>query len=183
MQRLRLAEDLETGLSDVDEQHAALFEWGNRVLFPEGGKLQPREVLEILQLLDGYVKYHFAAEEKAMQRSDYPNLRQHQALHKKLTDELDAIRHQCNVGSFSGKLRARLHFMMSDWLTYHIGSADKAFAAFAREKGIAAEVELEDMEGLNISGITEADLAQVSVVKPEGQVSGAEATARSRRWR
>ena len=167
----------------MDEQHAALLEWGNRVLFPEGGKLQPREVVEILQLLDGYVKYHFAAEERAMQRSDYPGLMQHQALHKKLADELDSIRHACSVGTFSDKQRARLHFMMSDWLTYHIGSADKAFAEYARDKGIAAEVELDEVEGLKISGITEADLAQVSVVRPEGQVSGAEVSARSRRWR
>jgi hemerythrin len=183
MERLRLADDLRTGLTDVDDQHETLFEWGNRVLFPEGGDLQPRGGLEVLQNLSGYVQYHFSAEERAMELNGYPGLDHHRALHNKLVDELADIRRGCARDSFSRAQQARLYFLMSDWLTYHIGSADKSFADFARAEGIAEHVVLAEFEGLNTTGITDADLAEMRVVEPDGQLNRSEVAARSRRYR
>ena len=118
-----------------------------------------------------------------MELSGFPGLKQHRGLHNKLLDELAVIQRDCERDSFSRKQKARLHFMMSDWLTFHIGSADKVFAEYAREKGVAEHVDLGSFEGLNSTGITEADLAQIRVVRPEGQLNRAEVSARARRFR
>jgi hemerythrin len=185
MAAVDFTDELLTGNDAIDEQHRSLFEWANRVLEHDGGEPDSRTVLEVLAFLAGYVNYHFAEEEKAMERLAYPKLDQHRKLHATFRTEIEGIQQATAGGSFSRKLAAQLHYLMSDWLTYHISHVDQAFAEYAQDASLdlaplpEEESMLEGVEDRLLElGYTPAD---ITVVDQEGVVPAAELASRRRR--
>ncbi|HET8547168.1 MAG TPA: bacteriohemerythrin [Bryobacteraceae bacterium] len=80
-------------------------------------------------VLDGLIKYtraHFADEERAMEAAGYPNLLQHRAEHKALTDKVLKFREDFAAG----RVAISIHVLtfLKEWLSHHIMGSDKQYA-------------------------------------------------------
>ena len=182
MKRLELTAALHTGLHDIDEQHRQLFAWGNAVLDQSESSAVAAPPLTALQFLNGYVRYHFAAEEHMMARHGYFRAERHAALHDKIRNEVGSIYLAASTRGLDRELRARLSVLLSEWLVYHIGEADAAMAEFVREEAGRGPVKLPDVKTLRKSGVAVDGLSEetVRVVRPDGVLSAAETRARNR---
>lgn len=128
-------EELETGISEVDEQHKWLVSTTNQ-LHDELSKAEPDQAVvgEILFGLVDYTYNHFIMEEELFERLGYPETEAHQAQHNAFTDKINRLldRHD---GGESVTLEAM--DLLKDWLIHHILKTDKSYVAFFREKGVA----------------------------------------------
>lgn len=178
MKRLELTTDLLTGIADIDDQHRELFIKGNSILFPGGGAPSTREFAEVLVFLIRYVDYHFLAEEDAMERYGFDRSKGHKRQHHRLREDIkDLYKHAKQEGA-TKNIRIKLHFMLSDWFTYHIKHSDRAFAGFLREQNSLESVSLKEYDELRKLGITidelwgDTDNASVEFIKTRGIDNG-----------
>jgi hemerythrin len=141
MQRLVLSDDLLTGVSAVDEQHRQLFAWGNALLFPEGGDLDPIELNNGLSYLDAYVGFHFATEEQAMKVAEYPRADAHHWQHNHFRREIRLLRDRALADGPGRPLALQLHYLLEDWFAGHIRFSDAPLAAWLREQRQPHEVQ------------------------------------------
>jgi hemerythrin len=122
------------GVKEIDEQHKKLVEMANQ-LNDSMHAGQGKEALgKILAELVRYTQYHFATEERLMDRHQYAHAAAHKQEHKDLVKA---------VGDFKGKfdrgdaaLTTELMNFLRDWLAKHIMSSDKTFAKDLIQKGV-----------------------------------------------
>jgi hemerythrin-like metal-binding protein len=132
-----LTDDLLTGHADVDRQHRMLFALART--FAEAQAPDRELVIRSLRFLIGYVAFHFAAEEKAMEDSAYPRRDHHTRQHALLREQVEAIRQGALAGESRQKVAARLHVLLTDFYMQHIRTVDRAFAVFAAKTAIASK--------------------------------------------
>ncbi len=162
MQRLLLSDDLLTGIASVDEQHLQLFAWGNALLFPED-QLAPLELSNGLAYLDAYVSFHFATEERAMERLGYPRAEAHRWQHTHFRREIRQLQERALSAGPSRALALQLHHLLYDWFAGHIRFSDTQLAAWARQREATAEVQPVTREAMVQLGL---DPDRVQVVGP-----------------
>ncbi len=117
---------LSVGLPSVDTQHKLLIEALNEL---HSGVMrgEPRNVTGLsLRTLLVYAHNHHASEEALMAKVDYPDLRQHQALHRELQQVLEAHLARLERGESSISLEFLL--FVRDWFTNHFQKMDRAYA-------------------------------------------------------
>jgi hemerythrin len=118
---------------ELDTQHRHLF-----TLIGELDKVMTlgtdRESLDrVIRELNVYVREHFTAEERLMQRHGYPALAQHAAQHEAFMDKLLHLELD-HLGGRVDISRELLDYL-ENWLTEHVGGFDLAYAAYFRETG------------------------------------------------
>lgn len=116
----------ETGIPDVDYEHAELVELINTV----GDKLKEHPTRELVAGLLGeiyaQISAHFAAEETIMRERDYDQYADHKADHERLLDDIRDIMEafQANPDfAYEGPLAERL----TSWFTGHFQTKDARF--------------------------------------------------------
>ncbi len=80
---------LSIGINDIDNQHRRLFEIMEEVMLALRGGSDGGKIEKIIDSLVEYTAEHFTFEEDLLESNDYPNLVEHQAFHKELTDKLE----------------------------------------------------------------------------------------------
>jgi hemerythrin len=114
--------------AEIDTQHKKLVALLNSL---HEGMMAGKSQQQLEHLLGELVQYtvvHFAAEERLMQRSNYPEYKGHKQIHEDLTRQ---------VGEFQSKFRSGrvalsielLQFLKS-WLRHHIQGSDQEFGRF-----------------------------------------------------
>ena len=118
--------EFETGIPDVDYEHAQLVELINTLC----GKLQEHPTGDLIAGMLGeiYAKIsaHFAIEEKIMRERGYDQYADHKADHEHLLDEIRDIMDSCQANSvfaYEGALAERL----TSWFTGHFKTKDARF--------------------------------------------------------
>lgn len=125
---------LAVGVEDVDEQHRELFRRAERLITAlRGGHRE--EVLPLLSFLEGYVVFHFEAEERLMRERRYPGLDAHAAAHKRFREDYAAMMAQFLRAGPTALLALTVHNWLSDWLRAHIGEADRELGRWIGERG------------------------------------------------
>lgn len=121
----------ETGIPSVDAQHAQLFRIAGDVeqalgLAPETG----REAIAcaVRDLID-YTRIHFTHEEALMDAAAYPQLAAHQQMHRDLLARVQEMEMRIDIEDESTSLD--LSRFLARWLSEHILTADRDFAAFS----------------------------------------------------
>lgn len=118
----------------MDIQHKKLFEIV-RELYTAMHLGHGKEVAgEVLTRLIDYTVNHFAAEEKLMEKAGYPQLANHRAEHKALTDKVVAFKKEFDGGSSGVTLE--LMTFLQNWLTNHIRTVDQKYSEFLNAKGV-----------------------------------------------
>ncbi len=135
MRRFELTDDLRTGLADIDDDHRALLELGNKIIDFSMIKKQDKAVFEqALTFLESYVIYHFAAEEYAMFENGYPGFQRHSRWHEQFRGEVSRYGGRARMEGASRALILEISFMIETWLLEHLRIMDRDFARFLQQK-------------------------------------------------
>ena len=125
-------ENLETGNSEIDNQHKELFRrFGNLLDACDQGKAK-EEVCNLLLFLGVYVMTHFATEEEVMLRHNYPHYQSHKEEHDNFTRDLHSLEEQLRQEGATIQLVIQTNKTMISWLVNHISVSDKEMATFLR---------------------------------------------------
>jgi hemerythrin-like metal-binding protein len=113
------------GPPSLDAQHKLLVETLNE-LHSSVMRGEARNVTSLsLRTLLVYTSNHHAAEEALMAKVQYPDLHQHQTLHRELQQVLETHLARLERGESALSLEF-LHFVR-DWLSNHIQKVDRAY--------------------------------------------------------
>lgn len=121
--------NLATGLEWQDKQHKELFRRINSLLDAMTVGLGKGEVLKLFTFLDEYFVVHFEAEEKAMNKFNYPHMVKHLAEHTRFIEDIAALKEECKKGISTANV-IQVQRRVVDWLINHIGGIDKQLGAF-----------------------------------------------------
>ena len=133
MEKFLWLDTYSVGNAEIDLQHQRLFALFNTLVEAiEGGKQARQELENVFRQLYGYVKNHFRFEEALMQSVDYPNFKEHRAIHEKISARLKEYRtkfHQCSDQKKCSVAKDVAQFLQ-DWLRDHIKGEDQQYSPF-----------------------------------------------------
>ncbi|MEW6107830.1 MAG: bacteriohemerythrin [Nitrospirota bacterium] len=127
-------DDLATGVDDIDNQHRELFNKINNLLQACRQGKGKDEVKKVIQFLDDYVITHFSAEEKYMDKYDYPGYPGHRAQHQEFMENFSHLKRQFEEEGVGIYLVLNTNRMVVDWLINHIRKLDRSLGAFLKSK-------------------------------------------------
>lgn len=128
------SDKLSVGIRSIDAQHGILVDTVNE-LHDAMLKGQARSVTEpLLRNLVAYTRDHFSAEEALMAKANYPDLDQHRAKHRALTQKVESYIERFARGDIT--LSVHLLNFLRDWLTNHIQREDRAYSPCMNSSGI-----------------------------------------------
>jgi len=136
MKRFTWDASYETGDSVIDEQHKNLFRIGsefNAAILAGGNSILATKLIEELAT---YAVHHFKCEEDWMEKSNYPQLDIHRALHESLKREVA----QRIIGIKNGKmpLNAELSIFIHGWIAHHIMDQDVIAIHWCKDHDLSA---------------------------------------------
>ncbi|RAU22311.1 hypothetical protein CU669_09320 [Paramagnetospirillum kuznetsovii] len=111
------------GHPDIDRAHSAL---ADVIGVLSAGYCDADLVDTQIKILERYVIEHFALEESLMFDSGYPDLAEHKALHQYFREKVRRLRAQW-AETGHPDLHKSIAEDLSDWLSGHIESADRAY--------------------------------------------------------
>jgi len=129
--------NLSTGVDWQDRHHKELFKRINRLLDAMSSGYGKDEVRDLFKFLDEYFVVHFEAEERAMNKYNYPGTVGHLSEHTGFIDKIAALRQDFENGASTG-LVIKVQREVVDWLINHIGDLDKKLGSFIK----SAETEM-----------------------------------------
>lgn len=118
---------LSTGVTELDNQHKAIFEWLAEL---ENASTDQRTLfgVYVVTRLKHYMRQHFAAEEALMEAAGYPGLEQHRAEHAWFREKLEEIQ----LKSIGEDISTDTAAFLNHWLTDHIASSDMAYVPYLK---------------------------------------------------
>jgi hemerythrin len=122
-----------TGIQLVDDQHKKLIDLTNKLYAGclAGDDEAKVYFLETVHDTVDYVKYHFTAEEKILEKIKYPYITEHKKAHESFVKRIFE-----EVKSFEeGKKFVPNIFVryLKDWILTHIAVEDKKYARYIRD--------------------------------------------------
>lgn len=121
----------------IDSQHQELFRRFDELLEACQQARGKDRIESLLEFLGTYVVTHFQAEERLMDRHDYPGAEAHKAEHRYFTGRLDLLREDLRSGGASSQLVISTNQTLLNWIIKHIKNVDVEFGAFLRKRGLA----------------------------------------------
>lgn len=119
-------DDLETGISIVDEQHKNMFDKANEIF-----DLDPNEDVEkikkIFTFLMNYSTNHFYEEEQLMIQYEYEDFIEHRDQHNYFVEEIYRIYQNISREEVREDDLNDLKVLIIEWLVNHINGEDKKF--------------------------------------------------------
>jgi hemerythrin len=117
---------LETGITEIDEQHRLLFRKADAVLEAVAAGTGASEVKRALQFLADYAALHFETEERYMRAAGFPEADAHAEIHGRINRRLMEVAADFHARGASPALVADVDALMRGWLTMHIAEKDRA---------------------------------------------------------
>jgi hemerythrin len=117
-------DDLNTGISIIDEQHKRIVQYINEL---HAARMQEDTHLvgEVLGELVDYTISHFAFEESLMEKADYPFVDPHKKVHSLFVERVGVFVERHKAGEDVGE---ELLYMLHKWLFNHIRNEDGDYA-------------------------------------------------------
>ena len=129
---------METGLTEIDEQHQEIFKRANKLIEVNksdlGREAGYKEAINLLEFLDDYIKNHFREEEKLQRKYDYPNYAEHKEVHDKLIKETEAMIDKFKQREKSLANLSELNRFILNWLVGHIDNEDRKVAKHIKKQ-------------------------------------------------
>lgn len=134
---LQWTSTLAVGVPELDRQHQELFRRIDRLL--DAVLRQDRsEAGRLLEFLGGYVRDHFAAEERLMAEVSYPDAERHVQEHRDFARRLAELDAQFAAGGATAALVFALEREAVGWLRDHVYFTDVALGRFVHARQAAA---------------------------------------------
>lgn len=124
--------DLAVGITIIDDQHKELFLRANLLELAVAKGRSEKELIEIVDFLEGYIVVHFGLEERQMEVHHYHDYATHKAQHNNFIETFMEFRKQYFIDGATAVLAERMKQFVSEWIVTHIQQADKSMAIFLR---------------------------------------------------
>ncbi|MDQ7092141.1 bacteriohemerythrin [Desulfosporosinus sp. PR] len=128
---LQWKDEYSIGVESIDEQHKHLFEIGNRIYDLLENYLyvdKYDKIVEIIQELGDYTKYHFKSEEDYMIQIKYPKYLSHKVEHDDFIQKIEEVNFKDLDNDQDKYIRDILTFVFN-WILEHILKKDKFIKA------------------------------------------------------
>ncbi|NOQ63746.1 MAG: bacteriohemerythrin [Methyloprofundus sp.] len=122
------------GLSAMDNDHKQLFSILDSLYGMMADDVNDQEINTIIQALLDYTHYHFSEEENVMQKMQYPELAQHQELHKKFIAQLEVYQQEATSEGMAIFVAVKIANTGSQWLKDHILVVDRKYQKFMEKQ-------------------------------------------------
>ncbi len=149
--------DLITGVGEIDDQHRHLLHVANTVIHMSDFETNETTFRKALSFLTQYILFHFAAEELAMKRSDFPRFGPHRNSHERFRKEAFALVRQAEKAGVTKDVKLKLHFILEDWLLQHVRIMDGDIAKYLRTRVQGSVVRLPEVLELKAAGELDMD--------------------------
>jgi hemerythrin len=123
-----------TGVDDIDRQHREVFARVGALLEATRSRRSKEEVLRLMEYLGEYAVEHFAAEEREMERTEYPRAAGHRLEHRQFVKELEVLREELATEGPSVLFVIRVGNRVTEWLREHIYRTDKLLGEWLRDR-------------------------------------------------
>ena len=123
-----------TGIDDIDRQHREMFARIGALLDATRNRRSKEEVLRLMEYLGAYVVEHFGAEEREMDRTEYPRAEGHRLEHHQFVKELEVLRQELATEGPSVLFVIRVGNRVTEWLREHIYRTDKLLGEWLRDR-------------------------------------------------
>lgn len=110
-----------TGNSEIDKQHSVMQDCLSDLASLLDGAHDPATLLGSLEALYSYTEWHFAFEERLLERNQYPNRVEHIAEHRAIIGQLKSLRRQLGAGNNDA---VSLISIISQWIVDHVNNED-----------------------------------------------------------
>ncbi|MFO0753732.1 MAG: bacteriohemerythrin [Thermodesulfovibrionales bacterium] len=134
MSFLSWGDQYKVNVAGLDTQHRKLFDMVNEMHDAMRAGKGNEVIGATLTNLLGYVKTHFAEEERLMSSNSYPDFARHKQEHDQLTQKALDLHKQFSEGK--PVLSFDVMNFLKSWLTQHILGTDKKYGPFLNGKGI-----------------------------------------------
>lgn len=122
------------GIQAMDRQHQEILASINELhQARRHGETSPM-LDDILRRLDEQTRQHFFAEEGLLMRHNYPEFREHKAMHDRMIDKTFALR----LSVRDGELPQATLRTLRDWWLHHIMGCDISYVPFVTQSAVAA---------------------------------------------
>ena len=126
-------ESYSVGVKALDEQHKRLFVMLNQIheAMSEGkGRVV---VAQVMNDMVDYVRLHFTAEEKLLEKYSYPGLNEQKREHAAFIKKVAEMQQKMRDGNLT--LSIEVSQFLRSWITDHILGIDKKYVDFLISKG------------------------------------------------
>ena len=121
-----------TGVDDIDRQHREVFARVGALLDATRSRRSKEEVLRMMEYLGEYAVEHFAAEEREMDRTEYPRAEAHRLEHRQFVRELGVLRQELATEGPTALFVIRVGNRVTEWLREHIYRTDRLLGEWLR---------------------------------------------------
>lgn len=131
-------EDLAVGVATIDKQHQELFKRINNLVSAIKQHRCKEEIDSTISFLADYARFHFAEEEKRMDRAQYDGLGDHQEQHRHYLASIAELKQQASLPRAPGasyELSVTVNQVVVDWIVDHIMKTDKKLGLFLKGGG------------------------------------------------
>lgn len=124
-------EELNTGMSLIDEQHRQFGRFVNGFLkaYPQG-QLDDRKLNQAFGFLQAYAREHLSTEEALMEEYEYPDRSRHLGRHEYLSSWIQDAGARLQSDSYSDSLAMEANGVLVDWFQTHITTVDMRLTQF-----------------------------------------------------
>lgn len=129
-------ESLSVGIGLIDKQHREWIERLNDVSAAMHSSQGTRRLVETLDFLRDYTRFHFETEERCMAEHKYPELEDHRRKHQELAQTLTRLEEDLEEEGITPALTEAVNTLLGNWLVQHIREVDQRFGTFLRDRGI-----------------------------------------------
>ena len=125
---------LSVGVEEIDDQHQRLIVLVNELNDAMQAGQGKAKLGAVLSELVRYTVYHFATEERLMDKYHYELSVAHRAAHRKLEEDVGAFKIKFDAGDAT--ISTELMNFLRDWLSRHILATDKKLAQALNKAGV-----------------------------------------------
>lgn len=130
-------EGLATGITEIDDQHKAIFALADELVSTRKRDEDPEMVVNAVTFLAYYVMRHFEAEEQLLKETKYPWREAHTEKHQRFLAEVAELKLRVDADGPTPELTGKIRGLVVTWLMEHIEKEDKAFVDYLGETGQA----------------------------------------------
>ncbi|GAB3110986.1 bacteriohemerythrin [Aestuariicella hydrocarbonica] len=147
MSRFVWSKEFELGIDIIDHQHQRIVDYINQIydisLKAQGtcGSVEvtdadTADLKAVLASLVDYTLSHLAFEEALMEEAEYPELSEHQLVHRQFSELIGSLKARFDQGE---EVSQRLASVLQHWLIEHIMTEDKRYAELVKHKLLGIE--------------------------------------------
>ncbi|MDA8232749.1 MAG: hemerythrin family protein [Magnetospirillum sp.] len=120
----------------MDDDHKAMLDSLNALVAVSSSGAEAVAINEAFVDLVNLTCAHFEREEMSMLENGYPEYAQHKSEHSALIEQISALAQRLNVETNSVP-SDEVVALLTNWVSQHIQTADRAYARYLREVGAA----------------------------------------------